>query len=133
MSVTAIQSGLDTSVPHASATLARPGDGVSFRDRLEDARIVVPDDPAHDAARKLVAIALVQPMLAMLRETSRAEGPFAPGDAEKRFGPLLDQQIAERITKRAHFALVDRIAEQLQTTGSRSAASAASHQQGRLP
>ena len=47
------------------------------------------------------------------RESSMAAGPFAPGDAERRFGPMLDQQLADRITRTARFPLIDRIEQQI--------------------
>jgi hypothetical protein len=68
---------------------------------------------ASETAAQLVSIALVQPILAQLRESSLAEGPFAPGDAERRFGPMLDQELAERITRGTHFPLTDAVARRL--------------------
>jgi hypothetical protein len=56
---------------------------------------------------KLVASALVLPALATLRESPFREGPFAPGDAERRFGPLLDQAVADRVVQAARFPLID--------------------------
>lgn len=115
------------------AEAGRTSDG-SFKEHLDKARGGLDGDDAREAARSLVAIALVQPVLAMLRESSTAEGPFAPSPGERRFGPMLDQQIADRITQRANFPLVERIAEQLQATGARrtggEAASAAAVKEG---
>jgi hypothetical protein len=65
------------------------------------------------AAEQLVAGVLVLPVLDQLRESSQAAPPFAPGDAERRFGPLLDQALADRITRSANFPLVDRVREHL--------------------
>lgn len=66
---------------------------------------------ARQAAGQLVASVFVIPLLSKLRETSWGEGPFAPNIAEKRFGPLLDQQIADRIVEASNFEIVDAIAE----------------------
>ena len=49
-----------------------------------------------------------------MREHSQATGPFAPNISEKRFGPLMDQHIADRITKAANFPLVDVIVDRYQ-------------------
>ncbi len=75
--------------------------------RLEDSG----EDEAREAAEMLVASALIVPILSDLRDTSRAQPPFAPGDAEQRFGPLLDVQIADRIIHAANFHIVDGIVQ----------------------
>jgi len=67
----------------------------------------------RQAVEGLVSSALVLPALATLRESSLAAQPFAPGPAEKRFGPLLDQHIADRITSAADFPLVEAIVDKL--------------------
>lgn len=61
-----------------------------------------------DAASQLVSSAFVVPVLSSLHDSpfKLKEGPFAAGTAEKRFAPLLDQQLADRITKAANFPLV---------------------------
>ena len=73
------------------------------------------DDKGREAAEQLVATTLVVPILAQLRETSRAAGPFAPSTAEKRFGPLFDQALSDRIVKGANFPLVDHLQRHLRT------------------
>jgi len=77
-----------------------------------------PSDDAHarkaearKAANELVASTFIVPMLSKLRETSLAEGPFAPGTAEKRFGPMLDEKLADRIVEASNFDIVEAIAE----------------------
>lgn len=70
-------------------------------------------EKARAAAEQFVAIALVQPLLKQLRETSTAAPPFAPTEGEKQFQGLYDAEIAQRMVKAAHFPLVDRLAEQL--------------------
>lgn len=69
-------------------------------------------DP-RDAAEELVAITLVQPILAQLRESDWAAEPFAPSDGEKRFGALYDAEIARRMVKSSSFPLVDALARQM--------------------
>ena len=64
-------------------------------------------------AEQLIAMTFIEPVLAMAREGSAGHGPFAPGTAERRFSPLLDQEIAARIVRRASFPLVDEIAKRL--------------------
>lgn len=66
---------------------------------------------AREAANQLVASTFIIPILGKLRDSSMAEGPFAPGAAEKRFGPMLDQHMADRIIEASNFDIVDAIAE----------------------
>ncbi|MHC4948884.1 MAG: hypothetical protein ACYTG1_11575 [Planctomycetota bacterium] len=68
------------------------------------------------AAAAFVANAFVQPVLASLRESTLATGPFAPGSTEKRFGPLLDRHLADRIASAPEFPLVDAILARLAPT-----------------
>lgn len=65
------------------------------------------------AAAQLVSSTFIVPMLAEFREGSFLAGPFARGFAERQFQPLLDQQIADRVTSGANFPLVETIVEQL--------------------
>lgn len=67
----------------------------------------------RQAAEEFISMALVQPILEQLRETNQSAGPFAPGDAEKRFGPMLDAEIAHRMVKSAGWGLVDAVASRL--------------------
>ncbi len=69
------------------------------------------EETLRDAAEQLVSTSFILPILSMIRESSISEGPFAPGMAERRFGPLFDQHIADSITKAANFPLVDAIVD----------------------
>lgn len=79
----------------------------------EPGREPMSPERARDAAQEFVAVALVQPTLAQMREPLWASEPFAPGQHEKTFAPMLDAEIAKRIVTASGFPLVDRIAEQL--------------------
>lgn len=68
---------------------------------------------ARQAAEEFVGLTLVQPILTMLREQSTAAPPFAPGPGEKVFGPLLDAEIAKRITQAKGFGLIEVVARNL--------------------
>ena len=72
-----------------------------------------PKERATDAARQLVSIALIQPMLAQLRETSKAAPPFAPTSAERQFRAMSDAHLAQDIVKAANFPLVDVLARRM--------------------
>jgi Rod binding domain-containing protein len=72
-----------------------------------------PEDEAKEAARQLVSIALVQPLLAQLRETSQAAPPFAPTSAERQFRAMADAQLAQGIVKAGNFPLVDVLAQRM--------------------
>lgn len=71
-------------------------------------------NPAREAANKLIASAFIIPTLQSLRENSLApeEGPFSPNIAQKRFGPILDQHIADNVVTGSNFKLVDTIVDQ---------------------
>ncbi len=88
-------------------TNAQRGSAASFEDRLRTAPEDEKTQRARKAAQAFVGVVFIEPILAALRETSQATGAFAPGDAERRFGPLLDQHLAERITSNPNFPLVD--------------------------
>jgi Rod binding domain-containing protein len=94
-----------------SAIARRPGAG-DFRSLLARSTPVSSAE-AREVAEKLVAEVFIEPVLTSLREHSRAAGPFAAGDAERRFGPMLDQHIADRVTRSARLPLVDEIARRL--------------------
>lgn len=65
---------------------------------------------AREAAEQLVATTFIQPILKRMRDSSQAAPPFAPTQAEKQFGSILDSTLAGRIVKKADWSLVDRIA-----------------------
>lgn len=65
---------------------------------------------AVSTAEQLVAVALVQPLLAQMRETSNAAPPFAPTQAEKQIRALQDASVAQQIVHAARFPVVDRLA-----------------------
>jgi Rod binding domain-containing protein len=72
-----------------------------------------PEGKARKAAEDMVSLSLIEPTLKMLRESNNAAAPFAPGDVEKAFGPLLDQAISQRIVRASGFGIVDRLASDL--------------------
>ncbi len=69
-----------------------------------------PEQIARESAESLVAITLVQPILAQLRETNQAAPPFEPTPAEKQFRALQDARLAQDIVRHAKFPLVERVA-----------------------
>lgn len=71
------------------------------------------EDTARHAAEMLVATTLVEPVLKQLRESNNAAPPFAPTQAEKQFGAILDHRLAQDIVKGANFPMVDRLARDL--------------------
>jgi hypothetical protein len=112
MSVSPLISG----VSHMTATRAietAAGRRASFAEQLRSAGRGKLVEEARTASEQLVSSAFILPVLAELRSSSMSEGPFAPGDTERRFGPVLDQHIADRLTQRSHFPLVDRLTEDL--------------------
>ena len=73
----------------------------------------------REAAVQLVSSAFIKPILAQLRESRSTDGPFAPGPAEKRFGPLLDERVADQLVEASNFNLIDVIADRFMAPGNR--------------
>lgn len=95
----------------AEAAAATPAPAERFSEQLREAARTGRRDQLRDAVSQLVSTALVEPVLSSLRESPFLTGPFAPGDAERRFGPLLDQQIADRVVTAANFPMIDTMVE----------------------
>lgn len=114
MSITAASLSSMSSVPETLANTTRAGGGSSlFRSVLERTRVDENMQTLRTAAEQLVSTAFIQPTLTIMREGSMGAGPFSPGIAERRFGPLLDQRLADQVTKGANFSLVDAIVNHL--------------------
>ena len=73
-----------------------------------DERAETPEGLALGADR-LVCPARLEPLVREARESSEATGLFAPGAGEKRFGHLLDREIADSIAASPDFAPVNAI------------------------
>ncbi len=113
--LTATVPGLRGSAP--TALSIKPGDEIT-------------PEQARKAAEEFVSMSLVQPVLAELRKMNKAYGAFAPGAHEKQFGPLMDAEIAMRMTKAQNFPLVDAVARNLLEYSQRQAPSAADSKPG---
>ena len=107
--------------------------GRSFEHVFSEAMPAPDRKKAREAAAQLVASAFIVPVLASLREGPFLEAPFAQSLAEKQFGPLLDQQIADRITMAANFPLVDLIVDRLLGPPDREQLGADERRPNRLP
>lgn len=81
-------------------------------------------DQAKDAAQKLVAAALVLPMLKQFREMNSAAPPFAPSQGEKSFRAFMDQELAGRLVSAGRWPLVDAVRDKLLRRGVGAGASA---------
>lgn len=78
---------------------------------------------ALEAARTLVAEGFVKPVFAKLRDGEMAADMFKPGAAEKRFRPLLDGMLADRVVASKDFPVVEVVADRFeQALGRRAAA-----------
>ena len=69
---------------------------------------------ALEAARTLVSEGFVKPIFSQLREGNMAADAFKPGVAEKRFRPLLDAMLAERVVSSTGFPAVDVAADRFE-------------------
>ena len=68
---------------------------------------------ALDTAQKLVSTTLIKPILAQARAARDAPAPWGQTQAEKQFGALLDNRIADDIAKASNFPIAQRIADQI--------------------
>lgn len=96
--------GMSATLPGVSASMDRPAGGADLS-----------PEQAQKTAREFVSMSLVQPILAQLRKTNAAWGPFKPGNHEQQFGPLIDAEVAMRITRASNFPIVDAVARNLMT------------------
>jgi hypothetical protein len=69
---------------------------------------------ALEAARTLVAEGLVKPIFAQMREGEMAGAMFKPGVAEKRFRPMLDGMLADRVVATKDFPVVGAVADRFE-------------------
>lgn len=103
------------------ARLVPPGLGAEpggFEAALEKAqRGESPEEALRKDAERFIAGALVYPVLKQLRETNNAAAPFAPGEAEKSFGWMFDQHIADEIVSSQNFPLVDAVMRTIRPAG----------------
>ena len=79
-----------------------------LRDNMRDS------NRALEAAKTLVGEAFVKPVLASLRDSGLAADAFKPGTAEKRFRPMFDAMLSDRVVESSHFALVERVADRFE-------------------
>jgi Rod binding domain-containing protein len=105
------------SLPRQTATTRSSSPG--FEQLLREAGRGADADKARQVAQQLVADTFIKPVLEQMRETNMMASRFAPGDAERRFGPLLDEHIADRMTQRDGFPLVDAVAEHLMSASAK--------------
>src|SRR5436190_944675 len=99
-----IPGGHETALLAARRDVAAPSkEGDSFSRAMRAAGAKGDRDALLQAATEFVSTAFIRPILSRMHEAPMGpkSGPFAPGSAEKRFRPLLDQHMADRITKAA--------------------------------
>ncbi len=109
--------GVRSRVPAGSVLAAREALTDGFARALRGEGDGHTPDEARRASEQLVALTFVQPVLREAREASRAAPPFAPTAIEKQFGPLMDQILSERIVRSSNWAIVERIARDMQRAG----------------
>ncbi len=84
-----------------------------FSTLLDHASETQDREAVRQAAAQLVASTFIMPILQSMHDSPFVKPPFAPGFAEKQFQPLLDQQVADRLTSAARFPLIDVITDRL--------------------
>ncbi len=110
--VPSIESPALTGPTSFEAIVAGRGNDV-FRAVLNKAAQDQDRETVRQAAAQLVSSTFVMPVLQASHEGMSLKPPFAPTYAEKQFQPLLDQQVADRLTSAARFPLIDIIVERL--------------------
>lgn len=88
-----------------------------WRARLEEQRKIREDperfERAQKGAEQLVSATFIVPILQQLRESNMAAEPFGPGMYEKRLGPMLDAQIADRIVSAQRLPIVEAVRDRM--------------------
>lgn len=100
--------------PSSLGLLARPKSAAQITSGFhvkEDADVDTKRAEAQAAAEGLVATSFIKPILTQVRESNNAPPPFGPTQAEKQFGSLLDNELADEIVRAAQFPLVDKLVE----------------------
>ena len=115
--LTTTTSAVDAPFPRGAAQATTDFAGVLATAQELDAAA---EDQARTAANQLVATALVQPILAEIRNSPFKSDLFHGGRGEEVFGQQLDTLLAERIASSPGFGVGAAVATQL--TGGRAAA-----------
>ena len=110
--VASIEPPMLTGPTSFEAIVAGRGNG-TFKAVLGKAAQDQDREAVREAAAQLVSSTFIMPVLKAMHDSPFLEPPFAPSYAEKRFQPLLDQQVADRLTNAARFPLIDVIVERL--------------------
>ncbi len=91
---------------------------INPRDTATDRADKPVEDEARQAARSLVSIGLIQPLLAQIRDDPFRSDLFHGGRGEEAFGAKLDAILAERMTQASGFNIVDAVYQKIQRPGS---------------
>ncbi len=112
-----------TNTTNAGGLSAALGGGEHFsrllelRDAASDRAAKPHEEAARDAARDLVSVSLVQPLLEEARRDPFQSDLFHGGQTEDAFGAQLDTIFAERITSSSGFSVVDAVYRQITRGG----------------
>lgn len=101
---------------------------ISARDesRLNDRRIFAsvlsrakqdapldPEQAAAEGAENLISVALVQPILAKMRESSWGVEPFKQTSGQKSFNGMMDNALALKMVRSGNWPLVDKVKDRI--------------------
>jgi len=112
INIAAIETPVFTGPTSFEAIVVGRGNG-TFNAVLNKAAQDQDREALREAAAQLVSSTFIMPVLKAMHDSPFLEPPFAPSYAEKQFQPLLDQQVADRLTTAARFPLIDVIVERL--------------------
>lgn len=100
----------------SSRDAAQASDQRIFASVLSKARQDAPLDPvqaATEGAENLISVALVQPVISKMRESTWAAEPFKPTSGEKSFRGMLDNAFALKLVRSGNWALVEKVKERM--------------------
>jgi len=90
-----------------------PRDNTSFESLMGSEERIDQEQVIRNESRKLVAEAFIRPLLAQIREQNNAAAPFGATDAEKRFGPMIDEAVADSMTRPDRFPMVKAVEREM--------------------
>lgn len=95
---------------------SRANDRLIFSSVLSRAKQDATTDPAQAAAEgaeNLVSVALVQPILSKMRESTWAVEPFKATSGQKSFNTMMDNAMSLKLVRSGNWPLVDKVKERL--------------------
>ena len=97
---------------------SRANDRRIFSSVLSRAKEDAPADPeqaAREGAENLISVALVQPILAKMRDSAWGVEPFKQTSGQKSFNGMMDNALALKMVRSGNWPLVDKVTDRMLT------------------